>query len=266
MDGQRFMDGYHERGELAPRDVVARAIDGELKRTGDDHVLLDMTHLDPDVLVQRFPTIHARCLGYGIDLRTQPIPVVPAAHYHCGGVVTDASGHTTARNLYAIGEVACTGLHGANRLASNSLLEGLVFADRAASACKDVEGLRPATRPRWETRGAIREDEAVIVAHNWDEIRRLMWNYVGIVRSERRLERARRRIALVREEIRDYYWTFLITSDLIELRNLALVADLIVAGALRRRESRGLHFMVDHPDTDPNQARPLVFRGFGPPI
>lgn len=266
MDGERFMDAYHERGELAPRDVVARAIDAELKRTGHDHVLLDMTHLDAEFLERRFPTIHARCMSYGIDMRKEPIPVVPAAHYHCGGVLTDTSGRTSVGNLFAIGEVAATGLHGANRLASNSLLEGLVFADRAAAALGETEGVRPASRPQWETRGAIPQDEAVVVAHNWDEIRRLMWNYVGIVRSERRLERARRRIALVREEIREYYSKFLVTSDLIELRNLALVADLIVAGAQRRRESRGLHFMIDHPEPDPNQARSLVFKGFGPPI
>ncbi|MDY0001938.1 MAG: L-aspartate oxidase [Polyangia bacterium] len=264
MSGARFMDAYHELGELAPRDAVARAIDAELKRTGDDHVLLDMTELPSDFLVNRFPTIHARCMSYGIDMRAEPIPVVPAAHYHCGGVVTDQDGRTSVQNLFAIGEVACTGLHGANRLASNSLLEGLVFANRAAAVLGDASGIRPRARPSWETRGAIPEDEAVIVAHNWDEIRRLMWNYVSIVRSERRLERARRRIALIREEIREYYSKFLVTPDTIELRNLALVADLIVAGALKRKESRGLHFMVDHPETDPNQARPVVFRGSGP--
>ncbi len=265
-DGQRFMDRYHERGELAPRDVVARAIDAELKRTGHDCAWLDMTHLDPDFLVRRFPTIHERCLTYGIDMRKRPIPVVPAVHYSCGGLVTDPVGHTTVENLYAIGEVACTGLHGANRLASNSLLEGLVFAARAAEAVRGVKGYRPKSLPVWDATGAIEQHEAVIVAHNWDEIRRLMWNYVGIVRSEKRLERARRRIAVIREEIREYYWKHLISPDFIELRNLALVADLVVAAALRRKESRGLHYMVDHPDPDPNQARPVVFRGHGPPI
>jgi L-aspartate oxidase len=265
-DGRRFMDRYHERGELAPRDVVARAIDAELKRTGADCALLDMTHLDAAFLVRRFPTIHERCLSYGIDMRERPIPVVPAAHYSCGGLHTDEDGHTTVENLYAIGEVACTGLHGANRLASNSLLEGLVFAARAAEAVRGARGYRARSRPQWETRGAIEQDEVVVVAHNWDEIRRLMWNYVGIVRSDKRLERARRRIGLIRDEIREYYSNYLVTSDLIELRNIALVADLIVAGALRRNESRGLHYMIDHPDPDPNQARPIVFRGYGPHI
>jgi len=266
MNGERFMDAYHERGELAPRDVVARAIDAEMKRTGDDHVLLDMTHLDPEFLAQRFPTIHDRCLSFGIDMRRQPIPVVPAAHYHCGGIVVDGFGRTTVKNLLAVGEVSCTGLHGANRLASNSRLEGLVWAGRAAKVARDMPAFRPAVLPEWDARGAIKEDEAVVVAHNWDEIRSLMWNYVGIVRSDKRLERARRRIALIREEIREYYCKFLISADLVELRNLALVADLIIAGAQRRKESRGLHYTIDYPEPDENQARPIVFRGFGPPI
>jgi len=265
-NGQRFMTRYHERAELAPRDVVARAIDAELKRSGDDCALLDMTHLDPDFLAGRFPMIHKRCLAYGIDMRQRPIPVVPAAHYNCGGVMTDEVGHTTIRNLYAIGEVACTGLHGANRLASNSLMEGLVFAARTADAVREAQAHWPDERPEWESGSAIEGDEAVVVAHNWDEIRRLMWNYVGIVRSDKRLERAHRRIALIREEIREYYWNFLVTSDLLELRNLALVADLIISGAAKRKESRGLHYNIDYPDRDPNQARSVVFRGAGPPI
>jgi len=264
--GAQFMTDYHERAELAPRDVVARAIDAELKRTGDDCALLDMTHLDPDFVVRRFPSIHQRCLTYGIDMRRRAIPVVPAAHYSCGGVVVDDMGRTSLGNLYAIGEVACTGLHGANRLASNSLLEGLVFAARAAESVRDAEGHRPAQRPQWESGAAIEGDEAVVVAHNWDEIRRLMWNYVGIVRSDKRLQRARRRIALIREEIREYYWKFLITSDLLELRSIALVADLIITGALKRRESRGLHYNIDYPDTDPDHAHSHPIRGSGPPI
>jgi L-aspartate oxidase len=264
--GARFMPDYDERAELAPRDVVARAIDAELKRTGDDCVLLDMTHLDPSFLVQRFSMIHQRGMSYGIDMRQRAIPVVPAAHYSCGGVVVDEVGHTSIQNLYAIGEVACTGLHGANRLASNSLLEGLVFAARAAESVREAKWYRPAKRPQWESGAAIEGDEAVVVAHNWDEIRRLMWNYVGIVRSDKRLERARRRIALIREEIREYYWKFLITSDLLELRSIALVADLIIAGALERRESRGLHYNIDYPDSDPSQARSNPIRGAGPPI
>jgi L-aspartate oxidase len=267
QSGHRFMDGYDERAELAPRDVVARAIDAELKRTGDDHALLDMTHLDPDFVAQRFPTIRERCLRYGIDICRQPIPVVPAAHYTCGGVVTDSHGHTTVKNLYAIGEVACTGLHGANRLASNSLLEGLVFAARAAESVREADWIRPERAPKWSIGAAIPEDEAVEVAHNWDEIRRLMWNYVGIVRSDKRLARAQRRVALIREEIREYYWNYLVTSDLLELRNIALGADLIIAGALKRKESRGLHFNIDYPESDPAQARSVVLRGAkGPPI
>ncbi len=264
--GKQFMAAYHSRAELAPRDVVARAIDAELKRSGDDCVLLDMTHLDPEFLVERFPTIHRRCLSYGIDMRQRAIPVVPAAHYSCGGVVVDDVGHSSIRNLYAIGEVACTGLHGANRLASNSLLEGLVFATRAAESVRDAESYRPAKTPRWEAGAAIKGDEAVVVAHNWDEIRRLMWNYVGIVRSDKRLQRAHRRIDVIREEIREYYWKFLITSDLLELRSIALVADLIIAGALKRRESRGLHYNIDYPDMDPDQARSNPIRGAGPHI
>jgi L-aspartate oxidase len=264
-DGTAFMSRYHEMKDLAPRDVVSRAIDAELKRTGDDFVVLDMTHLPPDFLVERFPNIHKRCIELGIDMRTQPIPVVPAAHYSCGGVVVDAHGRSTVRNLYAIGEVSMTGLHGACRLASNSLLEAMVFAARAAEDVRHAEVTRPAQVAPWYAGEAGSSDEAVVVSHNWDEIRRLMWNYVGIVRSDRRLERAARRIELIREEIRDYYWNFAITGDLVELRNLALVAHLIIECARRRKESRGLHFNLDHPEREPRLAHDtIVVRGDGP--
>jgi L-aspartate oxidase len=267
IDGTAFMARYHEMKDLAPRDVVARAIDAELKRSGDDHVTLDMTHLPPDFLVERFPNIHRRCLELGIDMRTTPIPVVPAAHYSCGGVVVDMRGRSSVRNLYAVGEASMTGLHGACRLASNSLLEALVYAARAADDVRDVTVDRPPRVAPWYSGDASSSDEAVLVSHTWDEIRRLMWNYVGIVRTDRRLERAARRIDLIREEIRDYYWNVLVTGDLLELRNIALVADLIVESARRRPESRGLHYTLDHPDHDPRLARDTVLaRGDGPAI
>jgi L-aspartate oxidase len=261
------MERYHEMKSLAPRDVVARAIDNELKRTGDDFVVLDMTHLPADFLRERFPNIHARCLEFGIDLTTQPIPVVPAAHYACGGVLTDADGRTSVPNLFAIGEVACTGLHGACRLASNSLLEGLVFGQRAADAVRAAEAMRPPGKVQWASGAATDSDDAIVVTQNWDEIRRLMWSYVGIVRTDKRLERARRRIELIREEIREYYWNFKITPDLIELRNLALVAHLVIESARRRKESRGLHYTLDYPAKDERWQRDTVLqRGDGPPI
>jgi L-aspartate oxidase len=266
-DGTAFMSRYHEMKDLASRDIVSRAIDAELKRTGDDHVVLDMTHLPADFLVDRFPSIHRHCLGLGIDMRTQPIPVVPAAHYSCGGVLVDGRGRSSVRNLYAIGEVSMTGLHGACRLASNSLLEAMVFAARAADDVCNAQTVRPREVAPWYSGEAGSSDEAVVVSHNWDEIRRLMWNYVGIVRTDRRLERAARRIELVRSEIRDYYWNVAITGDLIELRNIALVADLIIESARRRPESRGLHFNLDHPDRDPRLARDTVLaRGDGPVV
>ena len=248
--GETFMERYHPMKSLAPRDVVARAIDAELKRSGADCVGLDMTHLPREFVVDRFPAIHARCMKYGIDMRERPIPVVPAAHYSCGGVVADAWGRTSVRNLYAIGETAMTGLHGACRLASNSLLEGVVMGRRAAEDARRAEPLFPAQVTPWQSGNAQDPDEAVVVTQNWDEVRRLMWNYVGIVRTDRRLERARRRIELIRDEIRDYYWNFKVTSDLLELRNLALAAHLIIECALRRKESRGLHFNADHPRKD----------------
>jgi L-aspartate oxidase len=266
-DGTAFMHRYHEMKDLATRDVVARAIDAELKRTGDDHVVLDMTHLPGDFLIERFPNIHQRCLELGIDMRRTPIPVVPAAHYCCGGVAVDERGRSSVRNLYAIGEVSMTGLHGACRLASNSLLEAMVYAARAADDIQSAGSDRPGHVAPWYAGEATSSDEAVVVSHNWDEIRRLMWNYVGIVRTDRRLERAAQRIELIRSEIRDYYWNVRVNGDLLELRNIALVADLIVESARRRRESRGLHYTLDHPDHDPRLARDtLLARGDGPVV
>ena len=263
--GESFMERYHPMKSLAPRDVVARAIDAELKRSGADYVTLDMTHLPKDFLVERFPAIHAQCMQFGIDMRVRPIPVVPAAHYSCGGVLTDSYGRTSVRNLYAIGETAMTGLHGACRLASNSLLEGVVFGRRAADAVKETQALFPQKVIPWQSGNAQDPDEAVVVTQNWDEVRRLMWNYVGIVRTDRRLLRARRRIELIREEIRDYYWNFKVTTDLLELRNLALTAHLIVESAARRKESRGLHYNTDHPSRDPLYQTDTILHKEGGP-
>ncbi len=255
-NGERFMKRYDDRLELAPRDVVARAIDTEIKRLGCDCVYLDMTHLSRDTLLGRFPGITSRCQELGLDISVDPIPVVPAAHYFCGGVSVDLHGESTLRNLFVVGEAACTGLHGANRLASNSLLEAAVFATRAAErASERLEETRHRELPDWDSGLATDMDELVVIKQTWEEIRRFMWNYVGIVRTTRRLKRARHRVELVKEEIRTYYWDFRLTSDLVELRNLATVAGLVVESALRRRESRGLHFTLDFPETDPRWVR-----------
>jgi L-aspartate oxidase len=268
-DGTAFMEKHDPRKDLATRDVVARAIDFELKRTGSDFVLLDITHRPASFLREHFPTVYAECQRFGIDITAQPIPVVPAAHFMCGGVSTDLHGRTTIPGLFAIGECAFTGLHGANRLASNSLLEGLVFGHRAAECLGGCVGdLRKAPMPDvpdWQPGDAAPSDEAVVVAHNWDELRRTMWNYVGIVRSNTRLRRAARRIALLQEEIREYYWKHLVTRDLLELRNIATVAELVVGSAASRHESRGLHYTIDYPSTrDELAVDTLVKRGVAP--
>jgi L-aspartate oxidase len=253
-DGSPFMEKYHSWGDLAPRDIVARAIDFELKKSGDECVYLDISHRPPEFIRGRFPNIYKRCLDFGFDMAAGPIPVVPAAHYICGGIRTDRFGKTNLKRLYAVGETTCTGLHGANRLASNSLLEALVFANMAARDASEALKRRPGDIipeiPLWETRGAVISDEAVVISQNWDEIRRFMWNYVSMVRSNKRLERAERRIKLLQEEINQYYWDFTVTSDLLELRNIATVAELIIHSASMRKESRGLHYNIDYPEAD----------------
>jgi L-aspartate oxidase len=250
-DGTRFMPWHDERAELAPRDVVARAIDYEMKKGGLDCVYLDITHQSEAFLREHFPTIHVRCLSLGIDIARQPIPVVPAMHFTCGGLITDLAARTDIDDLYAIGETAHTGLHGANRLASNSLLECLVFTDAAAQDILASVSEEPEPLPDWDESRATDADELVVVSHNWDELRRFMWDYVGIVRTSKRLQRAQHRIRLLREEINEYYRNFHVTSDLLELRNLVETADLIVQSALARHESRGLHYSKDFPLTAP---------------
>lgn len=259
-DGERFMPRFDPRAELAPRDIVARAIDHEMKRLGSECVYLDISHRPADFVIEHFPTIHARCLELGMDITREPIPVVPAAHYTCGGVMVDRQARTDLPGLYASGETAYTGLHGANRMASNSLLECLVYSEAAAA---DITRLAaevpvPPAVPAWDESRVTEPDEEVVVTHNWDELRRFMWDYVGIVRTNKRLRRAKRRADLLAQEVIEYYSHFRVSNDLIELRNLLEVADLIIQSALRRRESRGLHYTLDHPVKDASQRVPTI--------
>ncbi len=252
-DGSAFMNNFHPDAELAPRDVVARAIDHEMKRLGSDCLYLDISHKSADFIIEHFPTVYEQCLSFGIDITTDPIPVVPAAHYTCGGIMVSSDGQTDLLNLYAIGENAFTGLHGANRMASNSLLECLVYAQSAAQ--KINQGIaqisEPDFIPEWDESRVSSSDEDVVISHNWDELRRFMWDYVGIVRTDKRLQRAQHRIKLLQNEIQEYYSNCKVTRDLLELRNLATVSELIIRCAMQRKESRGLHFTLDYPDLDP---------------
>ena len=261
-DGSRFVDRFHQQAELAPRDTVARAIDHEMKRLGIDHVYLDISHKPADFIRGHFPTVYRKCLEFGIDITQEAIPVVPAAHYTCGGIMTDIHGRTDIDNLYAIGETAHTGLHGANRMASNSLLECLVFAKAAGQdIAKRLTNAPISLRlPEWDESRVTESREEIVVAHDWDELRRVMWDYVGIVRSNERLNRAMRRIRLLSHEVDDYYANYKVTNDLLELRNLVLIADLIVRSALARQESRGLHFTQDYPDTDKDYLKNTILK------
>lgn len=259
-NGERFMPRFDERAELAPRDIVARAIDHEMKRLGADCVYLDISHKSRAFIKSHFPTIYQRCLEFDIDITTDPIPVVPAAHYTCGGVMTNTSGQTDVENLYAVGEVTYSGLHGANRMASNSLLECLVFARSAASHIAAAQKASPPSRalPRWDESLVTDSDEDIVVAHNWDELRRFMWDYVGIVRTNKRLERALHRCELLKNEINEYYGNYKVSADLLELRNLVVVAELIIRSAMSRKESRGLHYTLDYPDSDDKLLAPTI--------
>ncbi len=258
-DGSRFMHKFDKRAELAPRDVVAHAIDHEMKRIGADNVLLDISHKPLDFIQRHFPTVYQRCLEFGFDISKQPIPVVPAAHYTCGGIMTNKYGQTDIAGLYAIGEVAFTGLHGANRMASNSILECLVFAQSASEHIKQQPNIQmPVKLPEWDESRVTDSDEEVVVTHNWDELRRFMWDYVGIVRTNKRLQRAKSRINLLKQEITDYYGNFRITNDLIELRNLVDTASLIVESAMQRKESRGLHHTLDYPDASKEKMNTIL--------
>ena len=257
-DGTRFMPEHDARAELAPRDVVARAIDFEMKKRGLDCVYLDISHKPADFLKEHFPNILARCLEFGIDITREPIPVVPAAHYTCGGIVTDLRARTSIAGLYAAGEASCSGLHGANRLASNSLLECLIFAEAAVKDILAQEPVELPELPEWDASRVSDPDEEIVIAHNWDELRRFMWDYVGIVRTTKRLQRAQHRLRLLAREIEEFYSNFRVSHDLIELRNLVVTADLIVRCALKRRESRGLHFSRDYPDMLPKARNTLI--------
>jgi L-aspartate oxidase len=253
-NGKRFMHEFDERAELAPRDIVARAIDHEMKRLGTDNLYLDISHKPAEFITSHFPTIYKRCLEYGYDMTKEPLPIVPAAHYTCGGIRTNEHGCTDLPGLYAAGECTYTGLHGANRLASNSLLECIVYAQEAAKHIigSEVTAFDAERLPLWDESRVSDSDELIVITHNWDELRRFMWDYVGIVRTDKRLERAKRRVKLLRQEIMDYYSNYRINADLIELRNLVVVAELIIESALSRNESRGLHYTRSHPQTNDN--------------
>jgi L-aspartate oxidase len=266
--GQTFMEDFDDRGSLATRDITARAIDFVMKKHGDPYVYLDITHRSESFLRERFPNLYAACLRYGVNMATEPIPVVPAAHYSCGGVVAEVNGTTSLPGLYACGEVASTRLHGANRLASNSLLEALVCGHATAVEISNVweDFKEEVPIPGWRCGEAVSSDEAVVVEHNWNEVRTAMWDYVGIVRTERRLARARSRIRNLRQEIKQYYGEYLVTSDLLELRNIADVAELIIRSAEQRKESRGLHYMEDHPAQAPEAVDTIIHDRPGGPL